>query len=134
VSVLILVKNIHKKVSDDLGKFIFVGVGAVAIDTISYFLLSNIISINFAKGLSFLLGSIFAYVLNNYWTFNVGKVTGSNIFKFTVLYLATLGLNVVVNGFVNGQFGMYYTAFLLATGASTVVNFLGQKFWVFAND
>ena len=129
-----MLRKIYRKVPDDLRKFIFVGVGAVLIDTISYFLLSSIISLNVAKGLSFLFGSIFAYLVNNYWTFNVGKVTGSNLFKFSLLYITTLVLNVLVNSFINQCFGLFYFAFFFATATSTIVNFLGQKFWVFSND
>ncbi|ARP39449.1 GtrA family protein [Vibrio syngnathi] len=127
-------KTTYKNLPVDLRKFVFVGVGAVAIDTISYLFLSGLIDYSIAKGVSFLLGSIFAYLMNNYWTFEVGKVTGGNISKFTALYFTSLGLNVSVNGIVNEQFQMYYLAFILATGTSTIINYLGQKFWVFAND
>jgi putative flippase GtrA len=134
VNALYFLKNIHKKIPTDLGRFIFVGVGAVVIDIISYLFLSGLINYNVAKGISFILGSVFAYLFNNYWTFSVGKVTSINFFKFSLLYSTTFCINIAINGLINNQFNMYYLAFLFATGTSTVANFFGQKFWVFSND
>lgn len=131
MSTLALVKSIRKKVPSDLLKFICVGIGAVLIDTFCYITLVGMVNMSLAKGVSFLLGSLFAYVLNNYWTFNVATVSTRNVFRFFVLYTTTLTLNIIVNGIINELFGMFFIAFLVATGVSTVTNFVGQKFWVF---
>ncbi len=53
------------------------------------------------------------------------------ILRFMVLYSATLGANVASNKYMLSMTGLIFFAFLFATGVSTVLNFTGQKFWVF---
>jgi len=55
--------------------------------------------------------------------------------QFAVLYLTTLGVNVLTNHSVlnilpPGEDALA-CAFILATGLSAALNFLGMKFWVF---
>lgn len=85
-----------------------------------------------AKACSFLAGSLVAYVINKYWTFEQGGASHADVLKFGVLYASTLGANVAVNKLsLTVLPGVYALAFLAATGTSTVLNFIGQKYWVF---
>jgi len=114
-----------------LGKFIVSGLVAVAVDFGSYFFLNNYISHNVSKGISFLTGSIVAYLLNKFWTFDTKEFSGLQLFRFFFLYLITLVINIMVNKGVLNFYNSVLLGFLCATGASTILNFLGQKFWVF---
>ncbi|WP_425548592.1 GtrA family protein [Allohahella marinimesophila] len=98
---------------------------------LGYFLLSLYIDYNVAKGISFCLGSIVAYVLNNIWTFKVTKFTHVNVMKFSLLYITTFLFNVAINALVFLAFEIKFLAFLFATGVSAVLNYVGLKYWVF---
>ncbi len=111
--------------------FLISGLSAVLTDFITYFLLIPHISHNSAKGLSFVAGSVVAYLMNKYLTFLKKENSSLEIFKFILLYSMTLGANVLVNHITLSIIDIKIVGFLMATGTSTVLNFIGQKFWVF---
>jgi putative flippase GtrA len=118
--------------STQLLKFVLAGLLSVSTDLASYFLLSQVLPINISKGLSFVLGSIVAYLINKYWTFQQPKVSKWEIFRFALLYLFSFIVNVASNHLALSFFGLpKIFAFVLATGLSATINFLGQKFIVF---
>lgn len=116
---------------NQLLKFIVSGCIAVAVDFGVYYLLNNYTGHNISKGISFLTGSLVAYLLNKFWTFDAKEFSGTQLFRFFFLYASTLVINVLVNKGVLNLFNSVLFGFLCATGASTILNFLGQKFWVF---
>ena len=91
----------------------------------------NFLHHDIAKILSFILGTIVAFVINKYWTFGRYKKSYKQIFQFIILYSATLFVNVMINRSVLDLTELVFLAFLIATGASTILNFVGQKWWVF---
>ena len=116
--------------------FLVVGSITVFIDFVVYRLTVGLefLEPSVAKTVSFLVGMIFAFVANKKFTFQSQSPSKEEIFPF----LCTYALSLVVNIFVHSQVFKYYTfafkhevAFLMATGASTVMNFLGMKFLVF---
>lgn len=116
--------------------FLVVGVLTVVIDFCTYRLLlwSGILDVVTAKTAGFLTGTVFAYLANRLWTFRHAQ-SGGSIARFALLYACTLGLNVCINSSVlhlvgSGQAAIG-AAFMLATGSSAVLNFLGMKFFVF---
>ena len=115
----------------EMSRFLVAGFSAVATDMGSYFLLLKILPYDYSKGVSFLLGTIVAYFINKYWTFEKKTNSYGEMSKFATLYLSTLGANIVVNRILLNLFQITLLAFLLATGVSTVLNFIGQKWWVF---
>jgi len=122
-----------------LGRFLVVGLLAVALDALTYRLYGGVLVTTWAKGLSFLTGTVFAYVANKWFTFRARRASVREGLRFGLLYACTLGLNVAVNGWVLqrwpegvGPVSPVVAAFVVATGCSTVANFLGQKFFVFA--
>jgi len=116
----------------ELSRFLVSGVSAVATDYGTYLLFQQWVDIAPAKGASFVAGSIVAFILNKYWTFEQPDDSFNHAVRFTLLYLSTLGANVAVNAATLYLWPGFLTwAFLVATGTSTLLNFLGQKFWVF---
>ena len=128
----------------ELSIFLIVGLLTVAIDFIIYrgitytnFL--DIKSIDVAKGLGFISGTIFAYFANSFWTFNQKATDPSSFGRFILVYLIGLGANVLVNylsisllaSIVLFHEYNLYIAFILATGVSATLNFIGMKFFVF---
>jgi putative flippase GtrA len=120
------------KIKAEILKFIVAGFSAVFTDSLVYFLLIRYLNESFSKAISFISGTIVAFIINKFWTFNKPNYSLREIFKFAVLYSSTLIVNVSVNFLVLSVLPSWRIfAFLCATGASTVLNFLGQKFWVF---
>lgn len=119
------------KLKKELKRFLIAGFSAVGTDLVTYYILLNFLSHDVAKSISFLLGTIVAFLINKYWTFEKHDKSYKEIVQFTILYTITLGANVITNKFVLVQMDSVLFAFLVATGVSTVLNFLGQKFWVF---
>jgi putative flippase GtrA len=115
-----------------LKRFIIAGSCAVATDASSYRLLLHLAPMPLAKGASFVLGSCVAFVANKYWTFRSRDSNVREIPLFALLYGTTLGANVATNQAVLYLFpGAKIAGFLVATGVSTVLNFVGQRFLVF---
>lgn len=120
------------RLKKEMKMFLVAGFSAVATDMSTYYLLFNFLGHSPAKAISFISGSVVAYILNKYLTFEQKRKSYSEVLRFGMLYITTLGVNVAVNILsLTLLSGWVFTAFLLATGASTVLNFLGQKFWVF---
>lgn len=127
-----LSKNTNNMIKKQAFRFIIVGMMSVLIDTSSYFILKAFVPPFMAKGISFCLGTIIAYLLNKQWTFEEKNHQKKKIFRFVTLYMSTLCANVLVNSLVLIIFPKaYILAFLAATGTSTILNFIGQKWWVF---
>ena len=129
----------------EIVRFTVSGCCAVATDMLFYYLLSHFLEISLSKGLSFCLGTVTAYLMNKYYTFGQKEKNAKEVLRFITLYLISLSINIGVNkislallpvplNYINVAANyqlIKLSAFLFATGASTVINFLGQKFWVF---
>lgn len=121
-----------KPLTKQLSRFIVAGCCAVGTDLAVYFMLLQVLSPNVSKGVSFLCGTVVAYIINKYWTFEQHQKSGSEAVLFLLLYLFTLAVNVATNKWVLTLTNQsVLLAFLVATGTSTVLNFIGQKWWVF---
>lgn len=113
-------------------RFIVAGCSAVGTDALVYAVLLNFISHSLAKAISFLSGTIVAFIINKYWTFEKPVRSHSEVYKFILLYSTTLLVNVGVNQLLLIILPeLVVFAFLAATGTSMVLNFIGQKWWVF---
>lgn len=124
-----------KKLKQQLLRFLITGSSAVIIDSLIYYLMLNMFSTEIAKGISFICGAAFAFVLNSLWTFNRNKQVIEHLWRFFILYTVTLIINIMVNkGCLIILPDQLKLAFLAATGISTVLNFIGQKWWVFARN
>lgn len=119
------------KTKKELKRFLVAGLSAVGTDLGFYYLLLNFLDSSIAKGISFLTGTIVAFIINKYWTFEKKEKSYIEIIRFAILYSITLGVNVLTNKLVLDNSGIVILSFIIATGVSTVLNFIGQKFWVF---
>ncbi|WP_418513906.1 GtrA family protein [Corallibacter sp.] len=119
------------KLKKELIRFIIAGVCAVATDLIVYYILLTFLTHNISKGISFIAGTIVAYIINKFWTFEKKEKSYSEMMRFALLYGFSLSINILTNKLVLDFTSIVLIAFLIATGASTIVNFFGQKLWVF---
>ena len=121
----------------EMAIFLVVGLLTVMLDFLIYHSLVwlGLFSADFAKAISFLAGTVFAYFANRAWTFGQTVQAAGSGWRFIFLYSLTLAANVGVNTMalkmMSGVFMAMQWAFLLATGVSACLNFLGMKLFVF---
>lgn len=119
-------------------KFGIVGVTSSLIDFAVYSLVFYVFGVipSISKATGFISGSIFGFIMNRKWTFRSDKSVKTSIFPYVLLYLTSLSLNVGINSgllFLMGKDNplSVISAFVVATGAAAMTNFLGLKFIVF---
>lgn len=115
-------------------KFLVGGGSAVVVDALFYAILKAYIDFSVAKAISYILGAFVGFIINKLWTFESKKFKVSEIYKYIILYACSALVNTGVNKFVIWIIPSTVFSFLCATGTSTVMNFLGQKFLVFRKD
>jgi len=117
--------------------FLIVGASTVLVDFITYLGLIEfqVMDVDMAKATGFLVGTLFAYFANRFWTFGHKSHAPGSAWRFAVLYASTLGANVLINALslklLADTSVAFQLAFLLATGVSASLNFLGMKLFVF---
>jgi putative flippase GtrA len=150
-------KQLYRKIEENFSelniqimKFTIIGVLAVLVDLGTYFTLLNILPEKLfilfsneavSKTMSFLCGLTVTYTFNKYWTWKEKGRSARRFMRFITLYGISLVINVSVNSsllFILHRFSWlkfvpykYFVAFTGATVLSAVMNFIGQKFWVF---
>lgn len=116
----------------ELLRFLVGGGSAVAVDFLSYHLLMRCgLDVSISKAISYVLGAAVGFVINKFWTFGSRSFQPLEIVKYIILYAFSALANTLVNALVLRWLGSKLIAFLAATGTSTILNFLGQKFFVF---
>ena len=128
-------KKIYK-VRREAFLFIIIGILAVLIDISTYLLIVSLTKlITFSKFLSFILGACLSYYGNKTFTFEA-KTKKITPFFFSVTYLISLLLNIIINNYSLSLFNYknYFTilfSLFLSTICSAIFNFIMMKFVVF---
>jgi len=127
---------------------------AVAMDFTVYFAISQYLDPSISKAISFCSGMFVTYNLNKFWTWKQPERDNKRLGLFALLYAVALLVNVNMNSFMldylpNYTFNFSYlddaqsvlssvvigvdklAAFIVATGASVILTFIGQKYWLF---
>ena len=114
--------------------FLFVGSATVLIDYAFYnlFVFSFLIPINIAKALSFIIGTIFGYLMNRLFTFGGNTIRRGSVLRFIIVYSLAMGINVTSNAYLLDILGSLTIAYIIATGMSATFNFVGMKYFVFS--
>jgi putative flippase GtrA len=121
----------------ELVLFLIVGSLNVLIDFVTYrgLVWNAAVSVDIAKGSSFAVSTVIAYFANRFWTFGHTAHESGSCWRFGLLYLISLGTNVIVNAIVLKLLAdaraAVELAFLAATGISASLNFFGMKWFVF---
>lgn len=139
--------DIHK----EFIKFAMIGTLSVGVDLVLYYIFLEVFPEKviglltnemIAKALSFIGGLAVTYYFNLYWTWKLKGHSHKNfMMKFILLYSGSLVLNVITNSgilYLLHEMAVfhhlpykYLIAFVVATALSGILNFVGQKFWVF---
>ena len=127
----------RRETAKQVRRFLVIGSLSVLTDWTVYVLLTRLgLMTDVSKGISYAAGMIVGFVGNKLWTFESARRSGDEPATYLLLYAATLGVNVAVNrallellaewmppGWTKG------TALFVATGVTTVLNFVGMK-WI----
>jgi putative flippase GtrA len=126
-------------IGKELRTFLVVGGLTVVLDYAVYrgLLALALTNVPACKALGFVAGMVFAYWANRQWTFSDAPNRRGSAWRFVVVYLFNLGMNVAVNSLLLNAFagmaGAVSAAFVVATGVSASLNFAGMKWFVFTN-
>jgi putative flippase GtrA len=116
-------------------RFLVVGIASVATDWTVYRLLANMagLPLDVAKGLSYWAGVVVGFFGNKWWTFRSTRRSWVEPFSYAAIYAATMLVNIGCFRGLLALLGENSTAwaFLVATGATTVLNFLGMRLFTF---
>ena len=120
-------------------RFLVIGGSSVAIDLVVYLALVGLLDPVLSKAISYVAGMLFGYVGNKFWTFESSRRSLAEPAVYIVLYALTLAVNVGLNSlcisvFENLQLApptARILAFFIATGTTTVLNFVGLKHFAF---
>ena len=117
----------------EIYRFIIIGIIAVTIDALVYFLLTffGVFSYELSKRISFIAGAIFAFFFNRKYVFQIEKKNIYQFLGFGFLYFISFLLNGYSHDVVIDKLDIPLVAFLFATSVSTIINYLGQKFIIF---
>ena len=113
-------------------RFLVGGGTAVVVDFCIYRLLLLFSwNMDIAKMISFICGAGVGFIINKFWTFERKQFVIKEVLKYVALYTCTGVINAIVNRCTLSIINIQIIGFLVATGVSTVLNFLGQKYVVF---
>ena len=117
----------------EIYRYVIVGCGALLIDTVLYFFLGHLgfFTFEISKRISFISGALFRFFMSRHYVFKVKKRFIFQTLSYSLLYLLTFFINSYSHDFIFSITQVPVFSFLFATGASSILNFLGQKFIVF---
>ncbi len=129
----------RRETAKQVRRFLVIGVLSVLLDLACYAILMRAgLATHAAKGISYVAGMALGFAGNKLWTFESARRSAAEPITYLTLYAATLAVNVVVNGLVLALAGDWVpsrwakaAAFLVATGVTTVLNFLGMRLVTF---
>lgn len=133
---------IKKLLSFEQSRFIIVGVMNTIIGTAAMLIAYNVFHMGYwlSSIVDYVIGSIFSYFANKYFTFKVEKKSKEEVLRFiiniVVCYLIAYGLarpfiDMVLGGMNLSKSWMDQISMLFGTGFFIVINYFGQKFFVF---
>ena len=117
-------------------RFSIVGVSTVTVAYIIYrTLVFYGINRDISNGLAYCFGVCLSFFANKSWTFNSKKKSHQVLVQFLILHVFSLFACVFINSiaFINLANNIFRVeiAFLLGIATSTLLNFIGMKYFVF---
>lgn len=116
-------------------KFNIVGIMNTAVDFAIFVLLTSVFGLHhmIAQVISYSCGIVNSYLWNKFWTFKQKRAfSSSEALKFLIVNIISLGVSLIFLYIFRDRAGLsVLVSKVIATMFSLVVNFAGNKFWVF---
>jgi len=137
-----MLQAIKKILSLEQSRFIIVGVMNTAIGTAAMLICYNFLHMGYwaSSAMDYIIGSIFSYFANKYFTFKVEKKSKAEVIRFVinilVCYFISYGIarpiiDLVLKDFALSKSLMDQISMIFGTGIFIILNYFGQKFFVF---
>ena len=137
-----MIQKIKKLLSLEQIRFIIVGVLNTVIGMAAMLIAYNIFHLGYwiSSALNYIVGSIFSYFANKYFTFKSEKKSWNEIIRFVVNIAVCYGIAYgVAKPLINMLLGhvgfsvsiLEQISMVMGMGIFIIINFCGQKFFVF---
>lgn len=116
-------------------RFVVTGFAGLFTDVLTYRSCVHLgVHVTPAKALGCIAGTVLVFFINRAWTFSSQRRSLGQFLRFSALYTTSITLNTFLNTTLLGIVPEpWLVAFFVATSVSTIINFLGLKFFVFAD-